>query len=287
MGEPLTAGPLPVALDVALRAVVLDAVACGGEIAVVVRHLQRGDCWELNAAVPFPSASTIKVPVLAALYAAAAEGHARLDQDVVLRAEDQVTGSGILQVLSPGVRLPLRDLAELMIVVSDNTATNMILEVVGIDRVNRLLDRLGLTTTRLVRALQVIPADHQGMNTITAGEYAALFAGLATGRVVSWEASRRMVATLKRQQINDALPALLPPAGGGDVALGAFPAWEWAHKTGGLTGVQHDGGLFYVPGHTVVVTVLTRGCGPGHVARQLIARVGRAVWEAYGDAASA
>jgi beta-lactamase class A len=278
--EPSMSDGVPASLDASLRGVVAEAEARGGEVAIAVRHLERGHRWEVKAEEPFAAASTIKVAVLAALYEAAAEGRVRLDAPIRLRAEDQVTGSGVLQVLSPGIRLPLRDLAELMIVVSDNAATNMILERVGIDRVNALLARLGFRHSRMLRPLQVIPAGVSGTNTVAAGEYADLFAALARGQVVSWEACRRMIATLKRQQLRDALPALLPDAEG--PVLGALPRWELAHKTGGIRGHQHDGGLLYLPGGTVAVAVLTRGCGTAAAARGLIARVGLALWETYG-----
>jgi beta-lactamase class A len=248
-------------------------------MALVVRHLERGERYEHLADEPFAAASTIKLPILVALYDAAARGAVRLERRRRLRPEDQVTGSGVLQLLTPGVRLPLRDLAELMITVSDNAATNMILEVLGIEQVNACLAGLGLRHTRVHRPLQVVPVGAGTPNTVTAGELAELLERLATGRLVSWEACRRMVATLKRQQLNDALPALLPQPEG--TAVGALPAWEFAHKTGGIPGHQHDVGLLYLPGQTIVVCVLTRGCGPAREARRRIAEVGRAVFDAY------
>ena len=276
-------GPLPEAVRLRLDALVAEAAGAGGEMAVVVRHLQRRERYARGAEAPFSAASTIKLPILVALYDAAARGRLRLEEPVDLRVEDQVTGSGVLQVLSAGVRLPLRDLAELMIVVSDNAATNMILQRVGLAEVNTCLQGLGLRQTRVVRPLQVIPAAAAGSNTVTAGELADLLGLIAHGRAVSWDACRRMVATLKRQQVNDALPALLPdPEDGPDTPLGAFPLWEMAHKTGGITGHQHDVGILYLPGQTIVICVLTRGCGTAAAARGLIARVGRAVWEGYG-----
>jgi beta-lactamase class A len=275
-------GVVPVRLRAALDALVAEAAAAGGEMALVVRHLDRAERLEQGAEVPFKAASTIKLPILVALYDAASRGRLRLDAQVRLRSEDQVTGSGVLQVLSPGVRLSLRDLAELMIVVSDNTATNMLLDHLGVLEVNACIQALGLRGTRVVRPLQVIPAGAIGSNTVTAVDLADLLVLIARGQAVSWEASRRMVATLKRQQINDALPALLPdPEDGPEPLLGAVPAWEMAHKTGGISGYQHDVGILYLPVQTIVVCVLTRGCGTAAAARQLIARVGRAVWEAY------
>ena len=271
-------------LDVGALAVRLDAVAAraGGDMAIVVRDLAGAPRYERRADEPFTAASTIKLPILVALYEAAARGEVGLHQACRLLAEDQVTGSGVLQLLSPGIRLPLRDLAELMITVSDNAATNMILDRLGVERVNACLRGMGLVRTRVHRKLQVIPTDIAQTNTVTAGELADLLERLARGRAVSYEASRRMVATLKRQQINDALPALLPdPEDGGVGAVGAPPGWELAHKTGGIPGHQHDVGILYLPNATVIICVLTRNCGPAREARGRIAEVGRVVFEAY------
>ena len=275
-------GAVAEGLQAALEALVAEAAGRGGELAISLRHLERGEAYDHLAQEPFVAASTIKVPILVALYAAAAQGRLRFDEEIALRAEDQVTGSGVLQVLSPGVRLPLRDLAELMIVVSDNTATNLLLERVGIDAVNACMAEMGLQATRVLRALQVVPAGARGSNTVTAGELATLLLRVAQGQAVSWDACRRMVATLRRQQLRQGLPARLPPARGG--AVGALPAWELAHKTGSLSDHEHDIGLLYLPGQTIALAVLTRRCGPGADARLLIARVGRAVFDAYRDA---
>ena len=263
----------------------LDAIVeqAGGEMAIVVRDLASAVTrYERHAEQAFPAASTIKLPILVALYDAAARGEVRLDSPCRLLPEDQVTGSGVLQLLSPGVDLPLRDLAELMITVSDNAATNMILDRLGAERVNACMTALGLNRIRVFRKLQVIPAEIAQPNTVTAGELAELLERLALGRAVSFEVSRRMIATLKRQQINDALPALLPdPEDGDGGAVGALPTWELAHKTGGIPGHQHDVGILYLPGATLAICVLTRNCGRAREARQRIAEVGRAVFDAY------
>lgn len=266
----------------ALSTLIGEAVARGGEMAISLRHIEREEAFDHLPDLPFVAASTIKLPVLVALYDAAARGRVALDAKVRLRPADQVSGSGVLQSLTPGVRLSLRDLAELMIVVSDNAATNMILDRIGLVEVNACLEGLGMRTTRVLRGLQIIPAAAKGFNTVTAGELTGLLLRIARGKAVSWEASRRMIATLKRQQIHHALPALLPdPADAEEPPVGAIPAWELAHKTGSIPGHEHDVGILYLGGQTIVVSVLTRGCGERRAARGLIARVGRAVWAHY------
>lgn len=274
--------PVGSGLRRALDALAARAEASGGRMAVVVCHHERGQRYERRAAESFVAASVIKLAVLVAAHAAAAEGRLPFHRWVRLRPEDQVTGSGVLQLLSPGLRLPVRDLVELMIAQSDNAATNMLLERIGLDAVARLLEGAGLRGTRLRRPLQVVPAGPSEPNVTTAADTAALLRLIADGRAVSFEASRRMVATLKRQQVAHGLPALLPdprpPSG-----FGVVPRWELAHKTGGVPGYQHDAGLLYLPGQTVTIAVLTQGCGSASDARATIARVGLAVFRAFGD----
>jgi beta-lactamase class A len=100
------------------------------------------------------TASTIKLPILCGLAAEVAAGRARWDEPVTYRAQDRVSGSGVLQEFTPGTALSLRDLAALMIVVSDNTATNLVLDRIGADRVNDALDTLGFTSTRSLRKIR-------------------------------------------------------------------------------------------------------------------------------------
>lgn len=276
------------AVDPALRAtldgVIADAEAGGGRMALVAEHLEQGWRYGRREDEVFVAASVIKLPILVALHAAAAEGRLGLHERLRLRPEDQVTGSGVLQWLSPGLSLPLRDLAELMIACSDNAATNMLLRRLGPEAVNACLAGLGLQRSRVRRPLQVVPADGGEPNTVTAGEMVALLVRIARGQAVSFEACRRMVATLKRTQASDALPALLPPHPPGPV--GAPPRWEWAHKTGSVTGCEHDVGLLFLPGHTLAVAALTSGCGTARQARAAIAAAGRALYEACAEGLS-
>jgi len=263
-----------------LEAIVRRAAEQGGEVAVSLRHVQRGQVWEVASEQPFAAASTIKLPILVALYEAADRGELSFAEELVVREEDQVGGAGILRLLSPGARVAVRDLATLMIAVSDNTATNMLLDRLGVERVNATCQRLGLRRTRVAGKLMIVPTPPRGQNTVTAGELTDLLVRMAQGAVVSQDACARMIATLKKQQVNDGLPRLLPPPVAGDAGLGALRSWEWAHKTGSIDRHEHDVGLLFLPGQTVAVSVLTRGL-PNPVGKEVLATVGRAVYEAF------
>ncbi len=253
--------------------------AVGGNVAVALEHVERGVRWERLADQPFVAASVIKLPLLAAAYEAAAEGRLRLDEPVRWEPEDQVLGCGVLRELTPGGTLPLRDLLALMVVVSDNTAANLVLERVGVTAVNDFCARHGLVGTRLVRPLMIVPEGAVGTNRVTAADIAGLLARLARGEVVSWDASRRMIDILKRQQFRDGIPALLPePAA--ERPLGSLPPWEVANKPGAIDGYQHDVGLVYLPGQCFALAVLTSGLAAA-AAKATIAQVARAAYDHF------
>jgi beta-lactamase class A len=255
------------------------AAACGGTFGVAIEHVQTGWRLSVRGSEPFVAASVIKVPIMAAVYREAAAGRLRLEERLRLRPEDQVLGSGVLKDLSPGLRLTVADLVTLMIAVSDNTATNMLLRRIGVDAVNAAMQAWGLTGSRLLYPLMVVPERRSGFNTVTADDMTSLLVRIARGQCVSWDASRRMIDVLKRQQDNERLPAMLPPVPDGPP--GSIPPWEVAHKTGTVTGVAHDVGIVYMPGQAFAISVLTRDVADGARANRAIAAIARAAFDAF------
>src|SRR5712692_2067168 len=129
------------------------AAECGGTVAVAARHLPTGRRLEREAGRSFPSASVIKVPILAALHGEAEAGRLSWQETVALSEEAKVPGSGVRRELHAGTELTLEDLARLMIVVSDNTATNLLIDRIGTETVNDLMAGLGYEHTRLGRRM--------------------------------------------------------------------------------------------------------------------------------------
>jgi beta-lactamase class A len=169
-----------------------------------------------------------------------------------------------------GIEVTLQDLARLSIVVSDNTAANMLMEVVGLTRAGEWLAGLGYGQTRLERKFYDFEARDAGReNRCTAGELADLLARLETGSLVSPEACREMLAILRRQAYTERIPALLPPG----TAV--------AHKTGTITGVCHDVGVIYAPSGPIVLSVLTQGCRDPAAAQAAIRRITRAAYDTF------
>jgi beta-lactamase class A len=214
-----------------------------GEWSYTVSRLDRDRRLEHLPDRERPSASLIKVPILAALYDLVEKERLRLDETVRLTREDQVGGSGVLQDLTPGTRWTLRDLATLMITVSDNTATNLLLDRITVETVNRTAESLGLSHTRVLRRLQRIPTGAVGMNHTTAGDMCRLMTLIAQGQAISRAASERMADTLRRCQA----PAMVVPESlGGSTLVGAPPRFAVHHKTGLLYNLRADAG--YVVG---------------------------------------
>lgn len=243
----------------------------GGAMAVAARHLTRGLTLDRNSDRRFPSASVIKVPILVALFEEVREGRARLDETLALRDEDRVEGSGVLQGLRAGLALTLEDLAFLMITVSDNTASNMLIDRLGPEAVSACMARMGLPGLRLERKFYDFAARDRGLdNWITAGEMATLLERLERREILTPELCDRALAIMEKQQFTGRIPALLPA----DVKV--------AHKTGSVTGICHDAGIVRTPGGPLVLVVLSEGAASPTAAEGGIRHVARLFFEHWG-----
>jgi len=175
----------------------------------------------VNADLRFPTASTIKTAVMIEAYHQAAEGRITFETPLTLHKADVVGGSGVLRDLHDGLTLTVGDAVQLMIGLSDNTATNLLIGKLGTASVNARLDTYGLTGTRLFRPTfrdgraDVLPELERefGLGMTTPREMAKLMALIGSGRALNAEASRAMLATLRRQQDRAMIPRLLTAEG--------------------------------------------------------------------------
>lgn len=244
-----------------------------GQYGVDAQNLNSGTTLQYQSHEVFASASLIKVPILAELYRRVEEEHLDLNETVVMKQEDQVPGSGVLMDLTPGLALSLRDLATLMITVSDNTATNLLIDYLGVDSVNLLMRRLGLTQTALEGRLQRMPVAQTQRNRTTAHDMSRLMELLVTGRLISYDVSNRMLDLLQRCQG----PVSIAPATPHDSdLLGTVPPIRVAHKTGSLSQARHDSGIVFWNKTVLVVTIMSQGAPEGVLLRN-ITRIGREV----------
>lgn len=189
-----------------------------GEAGFHARNLLTGEELSVNADTRFPTASVIKTAVMLEAYQQDENGTLALDARLTLKEEDKVGGSGVLNGLSTGLALPVRDLVHLMITVSDNTATNLLVNRLGTRKIDDRLVALGLTSTKIFRPTfrdgraDLFPELEKefGLGMSTPREMAALMAMIAEGKAVSPAASTAMLETLRRQQDRAMIPRLLP-----------------------------------------------------------------------------
>jgi beta-lactamase class A len=188
-----------------------------GQMGVAAIDLRTGETIAIGADARFPTASTIKTAVMVEAWQQAVDGRLPMDTRIALRDGDKVGGSGILRGMAEGLSPSVADLVHLMIVLSDNTATNMLIERLGTARVNARLESYGLANTKLFRPTfrdgrpDVLPELERefGLGMSTPRETARLMASIAEGKAVSRQASDAMLATLRRQQDRAMIPRLI------------------------------------------------------------------------------
>jgi beta-lactamase class A len=254
-----------------------------GKVAIAVKHLETGQSYYLNADEPMPTASLIKLPVMIEVYQQAAEGKVKLSDMVTLHDADKVGGSGILtEHFSDGATFSLRDAVRLMIVFSDNTATNLVLDHIGIASTAKRMEAWGFPNTKVHHksfrgdTTSVFPERSKrfGLGSTTAREMIGLLEKLHQGKLVSLEACQAMLEHLKKCEDKDKFPKLLPAK------------TVVAHKTGSLESVRTDAGIIYAPGGPVVVCVLSADnedhrWEPDNAGNVLCARVAREVYDFF------
>jgi beta-lactamase class A len=263
-------------LDSRVRSLI---AASGAEVAVAFRTLDGFAELLIDADKSFHAASTMKVPVMIELFRQVEAGTVKQDDTVVIRNEFRSIVDGSPYKLSDGddsdrevyanvgKPMTLRALNEAMITVSSNFATNILIEKVGAENVRGTVKKLGGEGMVVLRGVEDQKAFDKGMNNATtARALLVLLEKLGRGDAVSPGADAEMVAVLKRQTFNTAIPAGLPP---GTVV---------AHKTGNITRIHHDAGIVFGPKPFVLV-VLVRGIQDQKVSAPLIASISRAVWE--------
>jgi beta-lactamase class A len=216
-----------------------------GDLGVAARDLTSGEEVQLHADVVFPTASVIKLPILVELMRQAVTGRVSLDERVTLREEDKRGGSGILKVFDAGVQPSLRDVATLMIVLSDNTATNLAIDAVGgVDPVNAAMDELGLSTIRLHNRIdfELIGSEVRRLGESSPRDMCVLVQGIAERTVFGPEVSEAVERALGAQQYLDQVPRYLRVEPYAE-ELGLNPEISVANKTGFFTGTRADAGI--------------------------------------------
>ncbi|HEX6750097.1 MAG TPA: serine hydrolase [Longimicrobium sp.] len=252
-----------------------------GVAGVSVLNLRTGESLSIRGDETFPTASLIKTAVLVTLMDEVRRGRVRLDEHTTMIARDRVGGSGVLQYMQSGLEPTLGDLAWLMITISDNTATNLLLDKLNVKTVWDKMDSLGLRHTRIhsktflrSTSIAVDSSVKYGLGVTTPNETARLFELLYRGRAVSPALDSAALDILRNNQDATKLARWLPDT----VSV--------AHKTGEVDQSRNDCGIIYGPEAPVVVCAMTRenrdtSYAPDNPANLLIARIGLAVFHHY------
>lgn len=231
-----------------------------GTVSLYARNLDSGDIVTVRGTDPVRTASTIKLPILCAVSDAVARGQAKWTDPLTVTAAEKVSGSGIIAAeISDGVQFPLRDVTHLMMVLSDNTATNMILERFGADMVNAYLDRIGIQTTRSMRkilgsgaaaglsAAGKLPENQKyGLGKSSPRDMVAILEKLERGEIVNADVSKEILNVMKRCQDGTCIRR----------HLGEYPI---ANKTGSLDALRSDVGIVYSKGGRIAMAITVDG----------------------------
>lgn len=282
----------------------LDAALANvsGEVGVAAKHLESLDEFNYNSDRLFFPASTFKVPILAELYRQVDEGIIESQKRLELTDDIRAPGSGVLKELDTGILLTIRDLATLMIIISDNTATDMIYNLVGQEKLHQTLSDFGMTktklpmscrellysifgvttdnvqlgnsqVTKLLARQEIVPdstAFSEGRNNLSSpSDMVRLLEIIYTGRMHSPESRQAIMDILSRQQFGTIIPADLP--------LGT----EVSHKTGGVPSVRCDVGIVLGPTGPYVIAIMARDVTDMKQIDGHLAAVSRAVYDRF------
>jgi beta-lactamase class A len=256
----------------------IHALSEGREVGLVLLPLDGRAAVMVEPDKTFHAASTMKVPVMIELFRQAEAGKLRLEDPLPIVNEFHSIVDGSVYHLSVGddsdaevykavgKTMTLRELCEAMITVSSNLAANLLIERLGVENIRTTVARLGATGMDVRRGVEDQKAFDQGLNnTTTARGLAVLLQKLAKGQAVSARADAEMVAILKRQKFNDAIPAGVPEG------------TPIAHKTGTITKIHHDAAIVYGP-RPYVLVLLVRGIQEQKESAALMAAISREVW---------
>jgi beta-lactamase class A len=271
-------------LIAAESAIQKQIASSGADVAVYFRSLDGTAQWSSRADEPFHAASTMKIPVMIELFHQVQQGKLKLDDSLVIRNEFHSIVDGSIYKLnaeddsestlyrSEGQTRTLRQLCDLMITVSSNFATNLIIEKLGVENIRATVHQLGAdgmpNGMNVLRGVEDSKAFEKGLNnTTTATGLGVLLQAVADGKAVDPESSRQMIEILEQQKFNEGIPAGLPPG----ILV--------AHKTGEISKIHHDAAIVYAK-RPYVLVILVRGLAQIKDSSALMAAISREFYQA-------
>jgi beta-lactamase class A len=258
-----------------------------GNVALYAKNLNTGETVSLNSARPVQTASVIKLPLMLQVFEQVRSGRLNLSAPLVLTKDNQVPGSGVLNLMNPGLTLSLNDVVTLMMVLSDNTATNMVIDAATLSPTNEMLVRMGLKNTYFYKKVYKkpegpMPADQKefGLGKTTAEEMARIMESIYRCDLGDRDLCRRMITIMRNQQYRDMLPRYLE-RGDTSEELSAI-----ADKIGALDDVRNDVALVYTKRGPIIISIFTyhnvdQSWAPENKAEILIGRLARIIVDAW------
>lgn len=251
--------------DLILKAIDFKRMDC----AFFIKNLSTSEVITFGENAVVSSASLIKIPIMGEVLRQAGQGVLSLEQRLTVNEEDKVPFS-ILRELTTGNSYSLRDVITLMIIQSDNTATNMLIDLAGMNNINEFIRNNGMNSTVLGRKMMDFNARAEGRdNYTTALDMAKILEKIYMGELVSSGSSTLMMNILKRQLDNSMMRLFIPE----DTVI--------AHKTGGLTGIEHDAGIVFTEVCDYIFCVLTWNSDSTYFSRETVGRISRIVYDYF------
>ena len=253
-----------------------------GTMGIYINDL-KGNVITINADEPFETASTIKVYILAALFDAIEKGKASLSDMLEYKTSHTIDGSGVMNSLEVGTVLSVKNLATLMIIVSDNIATNILIDYLGVDVINECIQALGCHDTILHNPIDFAKYDKLG--TSTPRDYGSMFERMAQGTLISPSASEQMLAICKQQHYNSMLTKSIPayyldPDNFDEEIIYV------ASKSGSMNACRNDGGIVSTPYGKYVIILFNKNFSdamyyPEHPATVFGSKVSRLIFDQF------
>jgi beta-lactamase class A len=250
------------------------------DVAVYFHSLDSATNWSFRPDDSFHAASTMKIPVMIELFHQVHEGKLRLTDALPVHNEFHSIVDGSVYKLDPkddsetdlynaeGQTRTVAHLCDLMITVSSNLATNLLIQKLGVDNIRATVHSLGADGMNFLRGVEDQKAFDKGLNnTTTARALGILLTAIANGQAVDADSSRQMIAILEKQHFNEGIPAGLPPG------------TRVAHKTGEITKIHHDAAIVYAP-HPFVLVILVRGLADEKDSSAVMADITRILYHA-------
>ncbi|MEZ4522424.1 MAG: serine hydrolase [Thermomicrobiales bacterium] len=226
-----------------------------------------GSVWSHNGDRKFKAASTVKIPLMAEIYRKVEAGNASLDDLHTLQADEKAPGSGVMLHLHDGVELTLNDLIYLMISISDNTATNLLIRMAGMDAVNATMQELGMANSNLGREMKNRAAEgDEEENWAAPNDYAAVVQAILDDKAASAGSCAAMREMLQLQQNKRRISRYLPEDDG----------IEWGSKTGSIKDVTNDVGYVRTDKGTLIIAVFCENMASQARGERMIADITRA-----------